>query len=410
MDMADEQGIERKKHPEKALSAAEVRTANEAGRYTDGGGLYLIVDESGAKRWILRTVIHGKRRDLGLGGLRTVSLAEAREEAARLRKIARAGGDPLAERRKERRVIPTFEEAARLVHEAHSKPWRNAQHKAQWISTLETYIFPVFGSRRLDHIESADVLKALSPIWMDKPETARRVRQRVKTVFEWAKASGFRSGDNPVEGVSQVLPKHETKQEHHAALPYGDLPAFIQQLRVATAALSVKLAFEFLILTASRTSEVLKAKWNEIDFVSKTWTVPAARMKAKVDHKVPLSARCLEILESAKDIADGGDYIFPGRSPKKHLSQMACNMALRRMERTEITPHGFRSTFRDWAEEKTNFPNNVVEAALAHTIKNKVEAAYLRTKLLEKRKDLMKAWSAFATAAPVAKVVRMVRA
>jgi integrase len=282
----------------------------QAGHYVDGNGLYLVVDESGAKRWTLRTMIHGKRCDVGLGGRTIVSLDQAREEAARLRKIARAGGDPIAERRKARQTVPTFEEASRRVHESQSKSFRNEKHKAQWLATLHTYVFPVFGSRRVDHVESADVLKALSPIWLQIPETARCVRQRIKTVFDWAKAAGFRSGDNPVEGVSKVLPKHNGQQEHFAALPYVQVPAFIQRLREYEG-VSTSLAFEFMILCASRTSEVLNAKWNEFDLEGKIWIVPADRMKAKREHRVPLSARCLEILESAKEIADPSGYVFP---------------------------------------------------------------------------------------------------
>jgi integrase len=391
------------KHPEKALSSTGVRALSEAGRYIDGNGLYLEVDASGAKRWTLRTVIHGRRCDVGLGGLALVSLAQAREEAARLRRIARAGGDPLSERRRERQVVPTFEAAARQVHEAQSKSFRNPKHAAQWITSLATYVFPVFGERRVDHIESADVLKALSPIWLEIPETARRVRQRMKAVFDWARASGHRSGDNPVEGVSKVLPRHNGQQEHFAALPYVKVPAFVQSLRDYEG-VSTRLAFEFLILAASRTSEVLKAKWNEFDLEAKTWVIPADRMKAKREHRVPLSARCIEILEGAKEIADGGQYVFPGRVLGKPLSNTTLIMALRHMEQTDFTPHGFRSSFRDWAEERTNFPRSVTEAALAHVVKDKTEAAYRRTDLFDRRRKLMDAWAAFATV-PAAKVV-----
>ena len=391
------------KHPEKVLTATRVRSLAKPGRYLDGNGLYLEVEPSGSKRWTLRTVIHGKRCDVGLGGLSVVSLAQAREEAARLRRIARAGGDPIAERRKARQTVPTFEEAAREVHESQSKSFRNEKHKAQWLATLDTYAFPVFGSRRVDHVESADVLKALSPIWLQIPETARRVRQRIKTVFDWAKAAGFRSGDNPVEGVSKVLPKHNGQQEHFAAMPYAQVPAFIQKLREYEG-VSTRLAFEILILTASRTGEILKAKWNEFDLEGKVWTVPADRMKAKREHRVPLSARCLEILESAKEIADGGEYVFPGAIAKEPLSNMSLLMALRRMGHADLTAHGFRSSFRDWTEERTNFPRSVTEAALAHVVKDKVEAAYRRTDLFEKRRKLMDAWTTFATA-PTAKVV-----
>lgn len=400
--MANKKG----RHPDKALSSAKIRNA-KAGRYADGNGLYLVVDPSGARRWVLRTVIKGRRCDLGLGGLSLTPLMEAREEAIRLRKIARKGGDPLAERRKERRTVPTFEEAARTYHQSIAATFRNPKHSAQWITTLENYVFPVFGSRSIDSIESSHVLEALSPIWTGKPETARRVRQRMRAVFDWAKASGFRQGDNPVEGIGKALPRHNTKMKHHPALPYAQVPEFVTTLREAKAAAMVRYAFEFLILTASRTSEVLFAKRNEIDTESRTWTVPAERMKAKEEHRVPLSSRCMQILEGARQVGFDTKYIFPGRSLNHPLSTMAFEMCLRRMGRGDITPHGFRSSFRDWAEERTKIQRSVIEAALAHKIENKVEAAYLRTTLFEKRVQLMTSWAAFATSAPRAKVVRI---
>jgi integrase len=393
-----------KKHPEKALTAAAIRNA-KPGRYADGNGLYLVVDDSGAKRWVLRTVIQRKRCDMGLGGLSLVTLAEAREEAVRLRKIARNGGDPLAERRKERNAALTFEQAAIRVHESFVPTFRNAKHAAQWITSLRTYVFPVFGSRQVNSIGSAEVLAALTPIWTGKPETARRVRQRMRAVFDWAKASGHRSGDNPVDGVSKALPKHNAKKGHHAALPYAKVPEFILSLRDCKAGVAARLAFEFLILTTARTSEVLLAEWKEIDLETRTWTVPPERMKAKEEHRVPLSPRCIEILKAAEEIRDGSDYVFPGR-PGRPLSNMVFEMTLRdRMDRDDITPHGFRSSFRDWAEERGTFKNAVVEAALAHTVRNKVEAAYLRTKLFDQRRPLMEAWAAYATTVPKRKVV-----
>jgi integrase len=396
-----------KKHPDKALTPAFIRNA-KPGKHADGNGLYLVVDESGAKRWSLRTVIHRKRHELGLGGLNLVSLSEAREEAARLRKIARKHGDPLAERRRERTITPAFEAAAREVHASHSQTFRNPKHASQWITTLETYAFPTMGNIPIDKIESKEILAALSPIWIEKPETARRVKQRMKTVFDYAKAKGWRSGDNPVEGISRVLPKHSGKtKDHFAALPYAHVPDFIQALRASKVHESVKLAFEFLILTAARTSEVLLAKWDEIDLDGKVWIVPAERMKAKVEHRVPLSASSLEILKAAKGMSDGGEYVFPGRTQNHPLSNMAFLMVLRRMERTDITAHGFRSSFRDWAEEKTNTQRSVVEAALAHQVESKVEAAYLRTTLFDKRRRLMDSWTTFVLTKPAEKVVKM---
>jgi integrase len=404
--MEDEMTEQPRKHPEKALTAVKIRNA-KPGKYADGNGLYLVVDESGAKRWTLRTVIKGKRRELGLGGLSLVTVAEAREEAIRLRKIARKGGDPLAERRQERRIVPTFEEAAREVHKSHAATFRNEKHAAQWITTLETYAFPVIGNHAVDGIASKEILEILMPIWVSKAETARRVKQRLRTVFDYVKAKGYRAGDNPVDGISKALPKHNGKKDHFAALPYAEVPAFITGLHSANIAQSLKLAFEFLILTATRTSEVLLAKWNEIDLDTRTWTIPPERMKAKKEHRVPLSARCIDILNAAKEISAGSEYVFPGRSANKPLSNMSFLMALRRMGKSEITAHGFRSSFRDWAEEKTNTQRSVVEASLAHVVENKVEAAYLRTTLFDKRRKLMDSWAAYATVKPSEKVVKM---
>jgi integrase len=395
------------KHPVKKLTAVKVRSA-KPGKYADGGGLYLRVSDDGRKNWVLRIVVRGKRCELGLGPVNTVSLADARQEAARLRGIARKGGDPLTERRQEKRVIPTFEQAARQVHGEHSKIFRNAKHAAQWINTLEAYVFPKIGNRQIDKIESKDILEVLTPIWTGKPETARRVKQRLRTVFAYAKAKGWRPGDNPVEGVSKVLPKHSKAKKHFAALPYAQVPEFIESIwKANNVGVMSKHALEFLILTASRTREVLLARWDEIDLEAKTWTIPAERMKAKVEHRVPLSSRCLGILKAAKLFSHGVGYIFPGRSIGKPLSNMALGMALRRMGRTNITIHGFRSSFRDWAEERTNTQRSVVEAALAHQVESKVEAAYLRTTLFYKRRALMDRWAAFATAKPAEKVVKI---
>jgi integrase len=254
----------------------------------------------------------------------------------------------------------------------------------------------VFGDRPVHTIDSGDVLEALTPIWTTTPETARRVKQRIKTVFDWAKASGYRHGDNPVDGVTKALPKVRRTEQHHAALPYAQVPAFLEKLRAAQALESARLAFEFLILTATRTNEVILAKWEEIDRDAASWTIPAARMKAHREHVVPLSPRCLEILERAEAIAGDSSYVFPGRRAKRPLSNMVFLMVLRRLDRRDITAHGFRSAFRDWAAERTTFPRAVAEAALAHVVKDRTEAAYLRTKFFEQRRDLMNTWDAFA--------------
>jgi integrase len=383
------------RHRERVLTAIKVKALSEPGRFADWNGLYLMVDPSGAKRWVLRVVVQGRRRDLGLGGAQLVSLSEARERALELRKVARAGGDPVAD--KTRPFVPTFEEAARTAHQEHVPAWKNGKHAAQWLNTLAEYAFPTIGNRRVNEIETPEVLKVLSPIWLSKPETARRVKQRMGTVFDWSKAAGYRSGDNPVLGVAKGLPRQPERTKHHATLPFEELPGFVRKLRASDAGESTKLAFEFLILTATRTSEVLEARWSEID--GRVWTIPAERMKAKREHKVPLSPRCLQILRGAKELSDGGPYVFPGNSQGKPLSNMVFLMTLRRMD-LPITAHGFRSAFRDWAAERTNFPREVCEAALAHTLRDKTEAAYRRSDLFEKRRSLMNDWADFVSRPP----------
>jgi integrase len=394
------------RHPHKALNSARLAAITEPGRHGDGGGLYLEVEPSGAKRWILRVMVKGRRRDIGLGGLKTTGLAKARDDAARMRAIARAGGDPLADRAKSLRTVPTFKEAAEAVHEEHKTGWRNAKHRAQWLSTLKAYAYKRLGTKAVSEIQTSDVLAVLSPIWRTKPETARRVRQRIGVVMDWAKAAGHRSGDNPIDGVTKGLPAQPERKNHHAALPYAEIATFIQDLRQADNSEVVRLAFEFTILTAARTGEVLGARWKEIDFDSALWTVPAGRMKGSREHRVPLSARCIEILKRAEKIG-GKAFVFEGREDLP-LSGMAMLMVLRRLG-AKITVHGFRSAFRDWASEQTNFPRDVCEMALAHSIKDKTEAAYRRGDLLEKRRELMKAWATYAVSMPADNVVPLKR-
>jgi integrase len=383
-----------RKHPHKALSTLRVNSIATPGRYGDGNGLYLVVDPSGAKRWVLRTVVQGKRRDIGLGGLRLVSLAEARTKAQEYRKLAREGGNPIEVRRKERVNVPTFSEAAQMTLEQHRGGWKNEKHAAQWLASLKLHVFPVVGNKRVNQIETADVLKALSPVWLSRPETARRLRQRISTILDWAKAAGHRTGDNPVDGVAKGLPRQNEKRGHFDAIPYVDVPRFVRKLSDVPTSEFARLGFEFLILTAARTSEVLKAQWTEVEFDNAVWTIPAARMKAGREHRVPLAPRVVTLLRAARGLSGGSPLIFSGRSVDAPMSNMIFLMMLRRLG-ASFTAHGFRSAFRDWASECTNFPREVCEMALAHSIKDKTEAAYRRGDLYQKRRELMAAWALY---------------
>jgi integrase len=382
------------KHKEKALTALGIKNATNPGKYPDGNGLYLVVDASGAKRWLLRIVVQSKRRDIGLGGLSLVSLAEAREKALEYRKLARSGGDPLAAKRAATRVIPTFKAAAESVHGEREGTWKNVKHGQQWINTLTTYAYPEIGDVRVDRIDTPDILRVLSPIWIKKPETARRVRQRIGAVMDWAKAAGHRSGDNPVDGVARGLPKQPSKDGHHEALPYQQVPKFLKAMKASSSGDIAKLSFEFLILTATRTSETLLARWEEIDFKNALWTIPEDRMKAGRPHRVPLTDRCIEILHIAKNVSAGSRLVFPGRNIDRPQSNMVFLKMINAIK-SPTTAHGFRSSFRDWAAETTAFPRELAEMALAHAIENKVEAAYRRGDLLEKRREMMAEWTAF---------------
>jgi integrase len=281
--------------------------------------------------------------------------------------------------------VLTFKQAAEQVHAAHAPTFRNEKHKNQWLASLEADVFPVFGDMPVDQVQTSDVLRALTPIWTTKPETAQRLRQRIKAICNWARAAGHRSGDNPVEGITMVLPKVRKKAEHHAALSHAQLPAFLERLRAADGSDVVKLAF---------------------DLVARIWTSPAERIKAGREHRVPLSPRAVELLAGTKALMKDSAYVFPGRSKEAALSNMVFLMMLRRLGHRDITAHGFRSTFRDWAAEKATFSRSVCEAALAHVVRDKTEAAYFRSDLLEQRRSLMDAWAQFATAVP-AKVVSM---
>ncbi len=375
------------RHAHNELTAIRVNKLNEPGFYADGNGLYLKVNKAGSKQWIQRIMINGKRTDLGLGGVSLVSLKEARETAYLNRKEARAGGDPLADNRKEKDIL-SFEQAAREVHALNLPIWKNPKHAKQWISTLEHYAFPIIGKKKLDTITSADVLSVLNPIWTAKPETASRVRQRMGTVIKWAIAQQWRT-DNPVDSITQALPKRDKKDtNHHQSLPYSQVADSIQTVQASGANIVTKLAFEFLVLTASRSGEVRGARWEEID--NDTWTIPKDRMKAKREHRVPLTKRCLDIVAEAKQLGDGSGLVFPGKG--KPLSDSTLSKLLRDLG-IQAVPHGFRSSFRVWASEQTGIPHQVCEFALAHVIGNKAEAAYMRTDLFGKRRRLMDGWA-----------------
>ncbi|MBT0958918.1 tyrosine-type recombinase/integrase [Alphaproteobacteria bacterium KMM 3653] len=375
--------------PDKVLSAAFVRTVTEKGKYTDGHGLFLKVDPSGAKRWVQRIVIRGKRSEIGLGSARLVSLAEAREQALENRKLARSGGDPLQSKRETNAQL-TFAEAAHKVHKIHEPTWRNKKHAAQFISTLETYTFPRLGKLKVSEVTTADVLAVLQPIWLEKPETARRVRQRIGTVMKWAVANGWRQ-DNPADAISQVLPKQTKGVKHRKSLPYNQVAECLETVRASNAMDVTKLALELTVLTACRSGEVRLADWSEIDMDKAEWTIPAQRMKAKREHRIPLSDRALEVLSAAKALGNGSGLVFPSATGKP-LSDMTLSKLVKELG-YDVDVHGFRTSFKTWCQERTNTPREVSEAALAHTIQNKAEAAYARSDLFEKRRTLMERWS-----------------
>ena len=385
---------------QQALSAAFVRTAGVPGMYADGNGLNLKVEDSGAKRWVQRVTIGGRRRNVGLGGYPAVSLAEAREAAAENQRAIRQGRDPLEEKRQHeeelrRPAVPTFAQAAAQVITMRRPTWSNAKHAAQWESTLATYAHPVIGGKPVDGIGSADVLAVLTPIWTSKPETASRVRQRLETVFDWAIAQGWRQ-DNPAgKAVAKVLPRLPRVKNHHAALPYAQVPTALNRVRGSTAGPATRLSLEFLVLTAARSGEVRLAEWSEIDWASATWSIPAARMKARREHRVPLTDRALEVLDQALGL-DGRDsgLVFPAGSSGKPLSNMTHVALLRRLGIPAVS-HGFRSSFKDWCIERTDTPWAVGEAALAHNVGNSTEAAYARSDLFERRRILMEAWAEY---------------
>jgi integrase len=403
------------------------------GRHFDRDGLYLQVPEAGKKQprqsrasWILRYQIDHIERWMGLGALADFSLDEVRARAKAARQLLADGIDPKVHRDAERakrqaetraqQAIPTFKEAAERYFQVHGPKWKNLKHARQFLSSLKAYAFPRLGALRVDAITTDDVLKALEPVWRRIPETASRTRGRVESVLSWAIANNYRDGPNPArwaDNLEHLLPAvtqiKARAANHHAALPYAELPAFMSALRTREG-ISAR-ALEFTILTAARTGEVTGARWDEIDLRARVWTVPADRIKGGREHRVPLSDAAIALLD-ALPRERGNEFVFIGRRAGEGLGHVALGGVLQRMRRTDITPHGFRSTFRDWASESTAFPDVVVEMALAHTVGNAVERAYRRGDLFDKRGKLMDAWSQYCTAKPVeadAKVVALAR-
>lgn len=395
------------KRQEKRIAPIDV-SRKKPGLHADGWGLYLRVTEAGSRSWIFRYRIDGRAtpRDMGLGRWPDVSLQEAREKARQLRLVKRDGIDPIsaardakAARMAERARSMTFDQCAASYVKAHAAGWRSGKHAAQWDSTLRVYASPAFGTLPVQTIDTGMVIKVLEPLWEKKTVTASRLRGRIEAVLDWATARGLRTGDNPARWkglLENLLPaKSRVKRtKHHAAMPYVKMPAFMTELRNQQG--EAARALEFTILTAARTGETIGATWDEIDLKSGVWTVPAERIKAGRTHRVPLTARAIEILRVTPE-SDRKGYLFGGRGPSKPLSNMAMLALLQRMERGDLTVHGFRSTFRDWAAEQTNYPREVAEQALAHAIPDKVEAAYRRTDLFERRRKMMDAWAKFAS-------------
>lgn len=399
------------------LRATEIKKL-PSGKHHDGGGLYLVVKESSnSRKWVLRGTVNGKRREWGLGTAGDVSLADVRDKAATYRKKIRDGVDPAEEIRQAKAValakeqvnqIPTFREATFMVHEEHLPSWRNAKHGKQWMSTMETYAFPKLGDIRVDKVTGPEVRDVLIEIWLDIPETARRVRQRIGAVLDYAHARGWREQEAPMRSVSKGLPKQPNRKKHYPAMPWQDVPDFIANMpTIIKASDTVMAALEFTILTAARSGEVRGMSWGEIDLDAKVWTIPAERMKAEVEHRVPLSGRAIEILK-ARGEGEGDALIFTGRKKHSPLSDMTLTMPLRRAE-LGITVHGFRSSFRDWCNEATNTPRAIAERCLAHAIEGKTEAAYSRTDFLDKRRDVMELWADYCGNADKVAQIRMVQ-
>ena len=385
------------------LTAKQVQNLTQPGRYGDGGNLFLFSSPNGGKRWTFKYRLHSRRPELGLGSAQAngVSLQEARKLADKARAFLRDGIDPMMKmgkiaRAAANKTVPTFGEFADRYILLQQTKFRNQKHIEQWRMTLGEQYCHHLRAIPIDRVIKEDVLKVLKPIWNEKKETASRLRGRVENVLNAAKAEGLREGENPAAwkgNLSYLLPAHQKlTRGHHTALPYDELAAFMAKLRQKTNLAAI--ALEVTILTATRTSEVLKAQWNEFDLAKGIWIIPSNRMKGGIAHRVSLSARVTELLKGLPRL-EGQPHVFPGLKSGSHLSGMAMLIQLRRMGRDDITVHGFRSTFRDWAAEQTSFPSETCEHALAHKISDRAEAAYRRGDQFEKRRDLMEDWSVF---------------
>lgn len=380
----------------KTLSSAQIKSIKEPGRYRAGVGLYLVVKPSGSKSWIQRIVIYGKRHDVGLGGYPDVSLAQAREQAAQNRIDIADGGNPVVERR--RATTPTLREAAERVHLTLIPTWKSDQHAIRWMRTLRKDVFPKLGDIPIDQVTKSDLLNILEPIWHTKAETARRIRQRLKVIFRWAMAHDYLTSNPAGEQLDGGLPNNTKSKKPHRALPYQEVPEAWERIsRVASPA--ARLCLKWTILTATRSGEARGARWSEIDFEARTWTVPGERMKGGKPHRVPLSTTALNVLEEARTLRDDSGLVFPSRHNRgQPQSDMTLMMLLRRLGLAErTTVHGFRSSFRVWSLEQTNTPWEVAEAALAHELGSPVARAYARSDLLDRRRPLMENWAGFLT-------------
>jgi integrase len=386
------------------LSAIKVSRAKAKGLYADGGGLYLRVAGGGSKGWVFRFVVNGRLRDMGLGPIHTLSLAEARAAATGCRKLRLQGIDPIERRRSERAAervagvsAMTFRQCADAFIASHEAGWDNPKHRQQWVNTLAQHVHPVIGGLPVHAIDTPLVLKVIEPLWTTIPETASRIRGRIESVLDWARVRSYRAGENPARWrghLDHLLPARSKvrRVEHHAALPYDAVGGFVAKLREESSIAAR--ALEFVILTAARLGEVRGAIWDEIDLRNRLWTVPPSRMKAKKEHRVPLNDAAIAVLKRMHNVRHS-DLVFPGTRAGKQIAPTTALLLVKRLADADVNVHGFRSSFRDWAGERTSFPREVAEVALAHAVGDKVEAAYRRSDLFDKRRKLMDAWAAF---------------